>query len=250
MHRRSAPAYSGRPANARRERIKSNGKNRFRASRPSSPGRGLPVGVPRAHPGSRISPPDRAGTLRRIVPDQLVIECVSGHSRPRVRSPVRTGVPPWPRGRRTCGDLPHEARCRRPEGRCVRADAPLPEHRTGKRVACVGAGPASLTVARDLALIAIGQENTFPWIERDSGLEFDKWGLPRAGRKDPAIDAARRVLRRRFRAGAKEHHHRSGAGPRSGYLDRPVPERQGHGRPPGGQYPLRQPEDGHPRMGL
>ena len=125
MHRRSAPAYSGRPANARRERIKSNGKNRFRASRPSSPGRGLPVGVPRAHPGSRISPPDRAGTLRRIVPDQLVIECVSGHSRPRVRSPVQTGVPPWPRGRRTCGDLPHEARCRRPEGRCVRADAPL-----------------------------------------------------------------------------------------------------------------------------
>jgi len=30
----------------------------------------------------------------------------------------------------------------------------------------------------DEVLIAIGQENSFPWIERDVGLEFDKWGLP------------------------------------------------------------------------
>ena len=30
----------------------------------------------------------------------------------------------------------------------------------------------------DEVLIAVGQENAFPWIERDSGIEFDKWGLP------------------------------------------------------------------------
>jgi ferredoxin len=24
----------------------------------------------------------------------------------------------------------------------------------------------------------VGQENAFPWIERDSGIQFDKWGLP------------------------------------------------------------------------
>jgi ferredoxin len=30
----------------------------------------------------------------------------------------------------------------------------------------------------DEVLIAVGQENSFPWIERDSGIEFDKWGLP------------------------------------------------------------------------
>ena len=30
----------------------------------------------------------------------------------------------------------------------------------------------------DDVLIAVGQENSFPWIERDSGIEFDKWGLP------------------------------------------------------------------------
>ncbi|WP_135467253.1 FAD-dependent oxidoreductase [Crenalkalicoccus roseus] len=31
----------------------------------------------------------------------------------------------------------------------------------------------------DDVLVAIGQENAFPWIERDIGIEFDRWGLPR-----------------------------------------------------------------------
>jgi len=31
----------------------------------------------------------------------------------------------------------------------------------------------------DDVLVAIGQENSFPWIERDAGLEFDRWGMPK-----------------------------------------------------------------------
>jgi NADPH-dependent glutamate synthase beta subunit-like oxidoreductase len=31
----------------------------------------------------------------------------------------------------------------------------------------------------DDVLVAIGQENAFPWIEADAGVEFDKWGLPK-----------------------------------------------------------------------
>ena len=31
----------------------------------------------------------------------------------------------------------------------------------------------------DDVLVAIGQENAFPWIERDIGIEFDRWGLPK-----------------------------------------------------------------------
>jgi formate dehydrogenase (NADP+) beta subunit len=31
----------------------------------------------------------------------------------------------------------------------------------------------------DDVLVAIGQENAFPWIERDAGLEFDRWGMPK-----------------------------------------------------------------------
>ncbi|MBC5783731.1 FAD-dependent oxidoreductase [Ramlibacter sp. USB13] len=30
----------------------------------------------------------------------------------------------------------------------------------------------------DEVLIAVGQENAFPWIERDCGIVFDRWGLP------------------------------------------------------------------------
>ena len=33
----------------------------------------------------------------------------------------------------------------------------------------------------DEVLVAVGQENSFPWIERDCGVEFDKWGLPVLG---------------------------------------------------------------------
>lgn len=39
-------------------------------------------------------------------------------------------------------------------------------------------------VARDVmipcddVILAIGQENAFPWIEKDSGIEFDKWDVP------------------------------------------------------------------------
>ena len=31
----------------------------------------------------------------------------------------------------------------------------------------------------DDVLVAVGQENSFPWIERDIGLEFDKWDMPK-----------------------------------------------------------------------
>ncbi len=34
----------------------------------------------------------------------------------------------------------------------------------------------------DEVLVAVGQENAFPWIERDSGIEFDEWGLPKLGK--------------------------------------------------------------------
>jgi formate dehydrogenase (NADP+) beta subunit len=31
----------------------------------------------------------------------------------------------------------------------------------------------------DDVLVAVGQENAFPWIERDIGIEFDKWDMPK-----------------------------------------------------------------------
>ncbi len=34
-------------------------------------------------------------------------------------------------------------------------------------------------IPADDVILAIGQENAFPWIERDLGIEFDKWDVPR-----------------------------------------------------------------------
>lgn len=36
----------------------------------------------------------------------------------------------------------------------------------------------STIIPCDDVILAIGQENAFPWIERDLGIEFDKWGVP------------------------------------------------------------------------
>jgi ferredoxin len=35
-------------------------------------------------------------------------------------------------------------------------------------------------------LVAVGQENSFPWIERDCGIEFDKWNMPKVDAKTMA----------------------------------------------------------------
>ncbi|MEJ2433453.1 MAG: FAD-dependent oxidoreductase [Pseudolabrys sp.] len=35
----------------------------------------------------------------------------------------------------------------------------------------------------DDVLVAVGQENAFPWIERDIGIEFDQWGMPKVDAK-------------------------------------------------------------------
>ena len=47
----------------------------------------------------------------------------------------------------------------------------------GKRSLVPTGGP-EVEFGCDEVLIAVGQENSFPWIERDCGVAFDSWGLP------------------------------------------------------------------------
>ncbi len=46
------------------------------------------------------------------------------------------------------------------------------------RRSLVPTGEAEQFFECDDVLVAIGQENAFPWIERDVGIEFDKWNMP------------------------------------------------------------------------
>ena len=46
------------------------------------------------------------------------------------------------------------------------------------RRSLVATGAPDVMLPCDTVLVAVGQENAFPWIETDSGIEFDRWGLP------------------------------------------------------------------------
>ncbi len=47
----------------------------------------------------------------------------------------------------------------------------------------VPSGDPDQTIPCDDVLVAVGQENAFPWIEQDCGIEFDKWHMPKVDPK-------------------------------------------------------------------
>lgn len=51
------------------------------------------------------------------------------------------------------------------------------KYENGKR-SLVSTGESDVFIEADDVLVAIGQENAFPWIERGLGLAFNEWGLP------------------------------------------------------------------------
>jgi NADPH-dependent glutamate synthase beta subunit-like oxidoreductase len=50
----------------------------------------------------------------------------------------------------------------------------------------VPSGEPDQHFACDDVLVAVGQENAFPWIERDIGIEFDQWDMPKVDTKTMA----------------------------------------------------------------
>ena len=61
------------------------------------------------------------------------------------------------------------------EGRLVGMEFDVVEWDQEARTSTV---TSSIIIPCDDVILAIGQENAFPWIERDLGLEFGKWDLP------------------------------------------------------------------------
>lgn len=52
----------------------------------------------------------------------------------------------------------------------------------GKR-SLIPTGEPLVFIEADDVLVAVGQENAFPWVERDLGLEFDQWEIPVLNKK-------------------------------------------------------------------
>ena len=96
----------------------------------------------------------------------------------------------------------------------------------------VPTGEPDVHIECDDVLVAIGQENAFPWIERDIGLEFDRLGHAEGRPGTMQSTLPQRVLRRRCRLRPEEHHLGGRARPRGGGLDRPLLPRRGRAPAP------------------
>ena len=113
--------------------------------------------------------------------------------------------------------------------------------------------PASrtCTIECDDVLVAVGQENAFPWIERDIGIEFDRWGMPKVDRTTMQSTQPEGLLRRRLRPSGR----RTSSGPSPTAMRRrsrstaSAAARTSRERPPP-MVNLASPEDGHPRVVL
>jgi len=65
-------------------------------------------------------------------------------------------------------------------------DKVAPRYDAEGRRQLVPTGEPEVRFDCDDVLVAVGQENSFPWIERDLGIEFDRWGLPVVDRQTMA----------------------------------------------------------------
>jgi NADPH-dependent glutamate synthase beta subunit-like oxidoreductase len=103
------------------------------------------------------------------VPKSFVIEYEEGEPESRRDAEAETR----PVGRVPDGDLPRKGRLKGVMFEKVKAEYDA----DGKR-SLVPTGEPEVFYPADDVLVAIGQENSFPWIERNIGLDFDKWEMP------------------------------------------------------------------------
>ena len=105
-------------------------------------------------------------------------------------------------------------------------------------------------IPADDVILAIGQENAFPWIERDLRHGVRQVGHAGGRQGHPAVDGAGGLLRRRRGLWSEEHHLGGGARPRGRHLHRqPLPRRARQRAAGRGDEPDH-PEDGAVRVEL
>ena len=114
----------------------------------------------------------------------------------------------------------------------------------------VPTGEPDVHIACDDVLIAVGQENAFPWIERDIGIEFDRWDMPKVDPKTMQSTLPNVFFGGDAAFGPKNiiwavaHGHDAAIS-----IDKLCHGEDVDDRPPPGRDPG-QPEDGHPRVEL
>ena len=94
------------------------------------------------------------------------------------------------------------------------------EHDAKGRRNLVPTGEPDGTMECDDVLVAVGQENAFPWIERDLRHRIRQMGHAEGRSEHHAVDQSESLLRRRRGVRPEEHHLGGGARPRGRDLDR------------------------------
>ena len=131
-----------------------------------------------------------AGQLQRCLHGQLEVQRLPRHPRAHLRPAVRTRLPPRARRREEPVAICRLKRVAADYKDDIRDRLPQPAtQKNGKRIACIGAGPASLTVARDL--LPLGYEVVI--------YEADPFGRRHDAHADPEVSPARDSDRRRGR---------------------------------------------------
>ncbi len=93
----------------------------------------------------------------------------------------------------------------------------------------------SVVIPCDDVILAIGQENAFPWIERDLGIEFDKWQVPKINpvtfqsSRPEVFFGGDSALGPKNIIWAVEHGHQAAISIHSHCCGKPVAERPAHG---------------------
>ncbi len=119
-------------------------------------------------------------------------------------------------------------------------------HNDGRReLVSTGEEPAFFPC--DDVLVAIGQENAFPWIEKNTGIRFTSWGTPILNDDETLQSTRKEVFFGGDAAfGPQKHYHCRGTRAQGGGIYRFVLPWQGSEQTPGTPCQSGQPEDGHP----
>jgi formate dehydrogenase beta subunit len=111
-------------------------------------------------------------------------------------------------------------------------------------------GEADQHMACDDVLVAVGQENSFPWIERDIGIAFDRWNMPKVDPRTMQSANPKVFFGGDAAFGPKNIIWAVAHGHEAALSIEMILNGEGHQRASGARRGHRQPEDGPPRVEL
>jgi len=118
------------------------------------------------------------------------------------------------------------------------------------RRALVASGEPDVHMECDDVLVAVGQENAFPWIERDLGIEFDRWDMPKVNNVTLQSTHPKIFFGGDAAFGPKNIIWAVAHGHEAGRVHRSAVQRRQCASPPSSADESVQPEDGHSRVEL